>query len=318
MRIRIAVPGTASRKGNWVTAERWAGILRRLGHEVVVRGEDEAAAEPVSADVLVALHADKAFRSIEEFNRVHPQRPLVVTLTGTDLYRDVAQSDDARRALRWATRLVVLQPRAFDELGPELRAKARLIRQSSVPPEPEPKPTATFDICVVGHLREVKDPFRAAEAARLLPPESKIRIVHAGAALTEEMAERARREMRQNPRYGWLGELSHDDTRHLLARSHVLAHTSRLEGGANAMSEAIVAELPVVSSRVVGSVGMLGDDHPGYFEVGDTEGLANLLRRCETDGELLAELARRSLALAPLYRPEREVEAWAALLAELP
>lgn len=318
--IRIAVPGTPSSKGNWITAERWAGILRGLGHEVQLVAEDEVRAghrPSGSPDLLVALHAKKTFASIETFHLEHPERPLVVALTGTDLYRDLKLSADARRALDWATRLVVLQPHAVDELTLGWAEKAWLIRQSCRPAPPQPKSNERFDICVVGHLREVKDPFRAAEAARLLPEDSRIRIVQAGAALSETMERRARREMDENPRYRWLGEISHGESLRLLARSHVLAHTSRLEGGANAMSEAFVTGLPVVSSRVAGSVGMLDGDHPAYFDVGDTEALAKLLRRCETDGDFLSELERRSRELAPLYEPAREVEAWAALLAEL-
>lgn len=329
--LRIAVPGAPSRKGNWITAERWSGILRKLGHEVQLTAEDdvesgvesEGALGPPDAqpDLLIALHAKKTFTSIEAFHREHPDRPLIVTLTGTDLYRDVARSQDAQRALGWADRLIVLQPGAFDELAPELRRKARLIRQSCTSPSPEEAPQSksddAFDVCVIGHLRDVKDPFRAAEAARLLPEDSKIQVLHAGAALTGDMERRAVREMEENPRYRWLGEISHDETQRLLVRSHVLAHTSRLEGGANAMSEALVAGTAVVSSRVAGSVGMLGDDHPAYFKVGDAEALARLLRRCETDSAFLAELEQRSRELAPLYEPAREEEAWGSLLGEL-
>ena len=322
--IQIAVPGEPSQKGNWITAERWAGILRGLGHAVQLTAEchvERGIATPASPDLLVALHAHKTFRSIEAFHREHPDRPLIVALTGTDLYRDIARSRDARQALDWATQLIILQPNAIDALEPDWAEKAWLIRQSCRPalpqPKSDPKSNGVFVVCVVGHLREVKDPFRAAEVARLLPHDSKIRIVQAGAALSEEMERRARKETAENPRYRWLGEIPRDETLRLLVSSRVLAHTSRLEGGANAMSEAFVSGLAVVSSRVAGSVGMLGGDHPAYFEVGDTQALARLLRRCETDPAFLAGLERRSRDLAPLYHPAREVEAWEALLAEL-
>ncbi|MDA8020178.1 MAG: TIGR04348 family glycosyltransferase [Thermoanaerobaculia bacterium] len=318
LRIEIVVPGERSQRGNWITAERWREILVDLGHEVEVLGLETALTQSTDPDLLIALHARKTFDRIRSFHRSFPDRPLIVTLTGTDLYRDVEHSDDARLALGWATRLVVLQPKAFDDLPPELRVKARLIRQSSAPwLQHEAKSGEHFDVCVVGHLREVKDPFRAAKAARLLPDTSRIRICHAGGAMSLEMEQRALGEMVENPRYLWLGELSRARVKQLLARSHVMAHTSRLEGGANAMSEALVAGLPVISSRVAGSVGMLGDDHPAYFEVGDTEALTDLLRRCETDPNFLRVLAERSAALGPLYRREAEVAAWSELLSEL-
>ena len=52
-----------------------------------------------------------------------------------------------------------------------------------------------------------------------------------------------------------------------------------MEGGANVVSEAIAVGVPVVGVAHPGSVGLLGEDYPGYFPVGDTEGLAALLRR---------------------------------------
>ena len=93
--------------------------------------------------------------------------------------------------------------------------------------------------------------------------------------------------------------------------------SSEMEGGANVVSEALVASLPVVSTRISGSIGMLGEDHPAYFEVGDTAGLAALLEKCETNPDFLAGLAARSRELAPLYDPAREEEAWRQLLREL-
>ncbi len=102
-----------------------------------------------------------------------------------------------------------------------------------------------------------------------------------------------------------------------MLRSRAMVLSSRMEGGANVVSEAIVAHLAVLSTRIAGSIGMLGDDHPGYFEVGDSEELAALLEKCETDPAFLRRLAARSRRLAPLYDPLREEEAWRALLGEI-
>ena len=194
-------------------------------------------------------------------------------------------------------------------------AKVVVIYQSVPSPKKLASPTTdAFEVCVLAHLREVKDPFRTAEAARLLSSASRIRVLHVGAALSEDMAERARREEKENPRYRWLGERPRSEALEILAGSRLLSLTSVLEGGANVVSEALAASVPIVSSRIPGSVGLLGEDYPGYFPVGDTRELATLLRRVETEADLYADLKARCDALRPLVDPARERESWEELL----
>jgi putative glycosyltransferase (TIGR04348 family) len=318
VRVGIITPAPpGSRYGNRVTALRWAGILRKLGHRVTIAcsfGDERY-------DLLVALHAKRSHAAVRAFQARFPESPIVVALTGTDLYQDLRKSATARRSLAMATRLVVLQPKALDELDESTREKARVILQSVSPPRPEaaraPRPTTTFNVCVVGHLRHVKDPFRAAMAARVLPDTSQVRLVHVGSAMTEAMDRRARAEMERNPRYVWRGERSPADVWRILGSSRLLVQSSRMEGGANTIGEAVIAGTPVVASRIAGNVGLLGDSYPGYFPVGDTEGLAALLDRAERERDYLDDLGSRCAALAPRFDPARETAAWADLLGEI-
>src|SRR5262249_26565200 len=144
-----------------------------------------------------------------------------------------------------------------------------------------------------------------------------IRVTHAGEALSPGMAERARRAMERDPRYRWLGELPRWQARRLLARSHLLVLSSRMEGGANVVSEAIVDGVPVLASRIPGSVGMLGARYSGFFPLGDTQALARLLKRAATDSAFYGRLAQWCAQLAPRFEPARERAAWRNLLAEL-
>jgi glycosyltransferase involved in cell wall biosynthesis len=168
---------------------------------------------------------------------------------------------------------------------------------------------------VLGHLRDVKVPFLAAEAARLLPPSSRVAIEHAGGALDAASERRARAE--EDGRWRWLGELPRAAALRRLAESWALLVTSRLEGGSNAVAEAIACGVPVLSTRIDGSLGMLGEDYPGYFPVGDARALADLLLRCEREPSFHEALAAWCARLAPAFAPEREREAWRVLLDEL-
>ena len=317
MRIQIVTPAPpGTQHGNRVTALRWARILRELGHRVRLSQAYEG--EPF--DLLVALHARRSYPAIRSFSRLYPDRPLIVALTGTDVYRDLRTSRRAQTSLELATRLIVLQPKAIEEIHPRLRGKISVIFQSVRPASRKfgqrdgGGDDRSFDVCVVGHLRPVKDPFRAALAARLLPPQSRIRILHFGAALSSEMASFARAEMQRNPRYHWRGERPRWRLQRILARSVLCVLSSKLEGGANVLSEAIVNRLPVLASRIPGSIGILGEDYPGYFHVGDTEQLALLLERAEDDSDFLRLLQSRCARCLPLFQPDREKAAWRNLL----
>jgi putative glycosyltransferase (TIGR04348 family) len=288
-----------------------------------------------SYDLLVALHARRSHPSIIDFLRHNPKGPIIVALTGTDLYQDIRSNTSARRSLEIATRIVVLQPKAIEELQPNLRKKTRVIYQSvedirgltsagerpaktaASKPQLDERSNGGFDVCVIGHLRAVKDSFRTALAARLLPPSSRIRVLQVGGAMTEAMAARARKEMRVNQRYQWLGERPRSYVRRILAKSRLCVISSRMEGGANVLSEAIVASVPILASRIDGNVGILGADYPGYFRVRDTKGLAELLTRAETCPEYLADLGARGKDLVFLFNPAREEQAWADLIGEL-
>ena len=315
MRVALVCPAPAgSRLGNRITALRWAAILRALGHRAAI----VAPGETPPCDLLIALHARRSAASVARSAEEAPGRPVVVALTGTDLYRDIHSDAGAQRSLELAARLIVLHAGAPAELPRRLRAKARLVPQSAPPPAREARPRGSvFEVAVVAHLRSEKDPLRTALAARLAAPDSRLVVVHAGRALTPAMRAAARAEQRENPRYRWLGEVPRWKARALIGRARLLSVTSEMEGGANVVSEAVAAGTPVIASRIPSMEAILGRAYPGLFPLGDQRALAVLLARAEREPAFLAGLRRRCLALRGSLSPARERAALRSLLAEL-
>jgi putative glycosyltransferase (TIGR04348 family) len=268
---------------------------------------------------MIALHAWRSAEAIASFRARYPARPLVVALTGTDLYRYLhSHAETTLHSIELADRLVVLHMLAHEALPAWARDKVQVIYQSARPLPSRGKPaTSYFDVCVAGHLREEKDPLRAAFAVRGLPPASRIRVLHYGKAYDDHWAQAAREEMARNARYRWLGEVPYWQLRRAYARCRLMVLSSIMEGGANVVSEAVVARLPLIVSEISGSIGLLGADYPGYFPVGDTRALQAQLARAEAEPEFLQQLARHCSRRESLFRPEREAAAWRDLLAGL-
>lgn len=314
MNIILNTPaGPQSRAGNRATATRWARFLRALGHNVRVARDDRGQ----SADVMIALHAWRSAEPIQAFAERYPNKPLIVVLTGTDIYRFQYEAPETTLAsMACGHALIGLHNRVAEDIPDRFRRRVHTVYQSAHPLPPSyPGPRKDrLDICVAGHLREEKDSLRAAYASRNLAAQSRIRIVQAGQAHSEDWADAARAEAARNPRYQWLGEIPHWQVRRLMARSHAMVMSSVMEGGANAVSEACVAGLPVIASDIPGNRGLLGDEHEAYYPPRDTDALAELLRRAESEPDFIERLRTNGLGQAELFKPEAERDALARVL----
>ena len=313
--VLIAASHLGHQSGNSVTALRWQAILQDLGWDTTLDNQFNGE----SADLMIALNAYRSAESIHRFRDRYPDRPLIVALTGTDLYRFLeSDREKTTAAIAAADRLVVLNNLSPRMLASDQRDKCFVILESATPLPAERKPlTRHFDVCVVGHLREEKDPLLAASAVRGLPSSSRIRVRQYGRAHTKEWAAMARKEMEHNPRYKWFGEVPHWQIRRALSTSRLMSVSSIMEGGPNCLSEAIAAGLPAVTTYIDGCVGVLGEDYPGYFSVGDSRALRELLLRAEQDSAYLSELEEAVAVIAPQFTRERERRRWAELLNEL-
>jgi putative glycosyltransferase (TIGR04348 family) len=312
MKLLIVTPASrGSFSGNYTTAARIGWLLKNTGIQATV----SEAFERQDVDLLLAIHAEKSRRSIKRFHQAHPNRPVIVLLAGTDIYRRPL-SHACLESLHLADSLVALQDLAIERLPAALRARAITIHQSACPPH---RPTRTlqkyFEVAVVANLRAVKDPLRTLMATRDLPRELRVVVTHMGQAISDSLAERARREYEtSNHRYRWVGGRPAHQALRLIQRSRLLVVSSRSEGGANVVSEAIACGTPVLGSRIDGNIGLLGEDYPGYFPVGETAALRKLILRAVQDPDWLARLRQYILKLQPAFSPETERAAWLDLL----
>ena len=309
LRVVIVSPALAdANNGNWQTARRWQHLLQPHFARIVRQWPD-AQALTTPDDVMLALHARRSADAVAAWHAQRGPRGLGLTLTGTDLYRDIAHDAQAQQSLALAHSLVVLNPLGTRQVPPQHQTKTRVIVQSTASRQTLRKTTRHLRVVMVGHLRDEKDPLTLMAAARLLPADCGILIDHIGAPLDAALGQAAQATQAQYPHYRWLGALPHRQTLQRIQRAHLLVHTSRMEGGAHVLMEAICSGTPVLASRIDGNTGLLGEDYAGVFEPGDAQGLAARLLACREPQKgptLVAHLQHQCALRAPLFEPQAE------------
>lgn len=290
--------------GNWQTAWRWSRFLSKK-YKITLELEWDGCA----CDAMIALHARRSATSIAAFSAAFPDLPLIVVLTGTDLYRDIVSDESAQHSLQVATQLIILQAAGLQVLDKHLQHKTQVIYQSApslqpVKHNPEKSPRF-FDVTMIGHLRDEKDPATFMHAVQSLKS-ARVRLIHIGGALDPGLGAQAEITQQLYPQYHWLGDLPHAVTRQRLKRSQLMVITSRMEGGANVIIEAVTSGVPVLASDISGNRGMLGENYAGYFPVGDSRKLAKLIDQAASDANFYRRLQTQCAARAELFSPVRE------------
>lgn len=310
MKIALITPALpTSRAGNRVTAIRWKNILLELGYKVSVQTNfNDTGHKKEEFDAMIALHAWRSASSINSFKQQYPKKPLIVALTGTDLYKFIhSHPKPTLRSIKQADALITLHDLAYLAIPKTFQQKVRVIYQSAdFIKRKINKKRRYFDVCVIGHLRAEKDPLRTAYAVRNLPNHSRIRVKQFGKAHTPAWAARAEKEMQINPHYKWYGEVPHWKINQQYAGGNLMVLSSRMEGGANVISEACVAGMPIIASRIDGSVGLLGENYPAFYPCADTKSLRHLLLKAEEDKSFLASLEKATRSKAGLFTYTRE------------
>lgn len=300
--IAIVTPALAdANNGNWQTANRWAHMLRKAYRVSLAKAWDGG-----DEDLMIALHARRSAASVQAWRSTHPRRPLLLVLTGTDLYRDIHTDAAAQDALAQADRLVVLNSLGARALPAALRPHCEVVLQSCPARAPLPKTRRRLRVLMVGHLREEKDPLTFLRAAERLQRRQDIHFDHIGAALDPTLGAAATALAARHPRYRWLGARPHAEVRRRIQAAHLLVHGSRMEGGAHVVTEALRSGTAVLASRIDGNLGLLGEAYPGVFEPGNDAALATLIEQARDDAAMLAALEARCAERAPLFEPAAE------------
>ncbi|QJC56863.1 hypothetical protein HC248_02174 [Polaromonas vacuolata] len=321
----------AANNGNWQTANRWQKMLSPY-YQVRISQNWPDGPEAQHDKVMLALHARRSASSIAAWAKAHaPSQAanisspgLAVVLTGTDLYRDIHEDAQAAHSLELAQCLVVLQECGPEALPEALRERAMVMFQSTSERRALVKTQRHLRVVMVGHLRDEKTPETLMNAARLIAPNEGILIDHIGAPLDANLGQLAEATAADCPHYRWLGSLSHAQTRRRIQQAHLLVHTSRMEGGAHVVMEAVRSNTPVLASNIDGNRGMLGADYAGYFDWNNAEQLVSLLRQARAsqsnnndDSDLLKTLQAQSHQRAALFAPETEQASLLKLVANL-
>jgi putative glycosyltransferase (TIGR04348 family) len=302
----------AANNGNWQTARRWARFLA-AAYRVRLAADWHAGEEAL----MIALHARRSAASVAAWRQAHPERPLLLVLTGTDLYRDIEHDASAQRSLALADQLVVLNSLGPQRLPEALRNRCTVLLQSCSARRPLEKSKRHLRALMVGHLRDEKDPLTYLRAVQRLAGREDLRFDHIGAALDPMLGAQAEALASRQPNYRWLGAMPHTAVRRQIQAAHVLVHASRMEGGAHVVIEALRSGTPVLASQIDGNVGLLGADYGGYFPAADDAALAALLEHCRDDAAMLSGLRAQCDSRTALFAPETEAQGLRQLVAAL-
>lgn len=288
-----------------MTAERLCYGLVREGIEVEVIRSDSADLPSKMTrfrpDIVHALHARKSGITAMNCSKRH-KVPYLVTITGTDLYIDLLDSnrDDASLVLEAAGAVIVYSDPALKRLISELPAlatKARVIKKAihfSETKDKNIRPLRGAAFLLPSGIRPVKATTFAIAPLEFLKEEfPNISLTVAGPRLDDAEWELF---CRGSEGKNWISHLtvSHDEMPRLYGEADIVLNTSISEGLSNALLEAMYFERPILASDCEGNMAAFRSGDEGLFYTGgDEEDFIKKARQLLNDRLLRLEMGRK-------------------------
>lgn len=288
-----------------MTAERLRFGLCKKGVEVeVIKSSSDnlpSKTESFQPDIIHALHTRKSGVAAMEYSRRH-KVPYLVTITGTDLYLDLFNSNrnDASLVLHTAGAVIVYSDLTLKRLTSELPAistKTRVIKKAiyfNGRRDDKMSPSNNTAFFLPSGIRPVKaTSFAIAPLERLKREFPHISLTVAGPRLDDAEWELFCRNCEGKD---WIRHLtvSHDEMPDLYEKADIVINTSISEGLSNAVLEAMYFGRPILTSDCEGNKAAFTDGKEGlFYKSGDEEDFIKKARRLLNDRLLRLELGRK-------------------------
>ena len=293
--------------GNAMTAERLRYGLSKEDIEVeveVIRAGDSNLSSRIEAfgpDIIHALHARKSGATAMDCSRRH-KIPYLVTITGTDLYLDLLNSNrnDASLVLQGAGAVIVYSEltskRLLSEV-PSLSDKTRVIKKAIHFNHTCNKDISTHKraaFLLPSGIRPVKAPsFAIAPLEKLRQEFPDISLTVAGPRLDDTEWDLFCSKSKGKD---WIRHItvSHDEMPDLYGEAEIVLNTSISEGLSNAVLEAMYFGRPVLASNCEGNMAAIRKGKEGlFYKNGDEEDFINKSRLLLNDPDLRLELGKK-------------------------
>jgi glycosyltransferase involved in cell wall biosynthesis len=337
LRIAIITPTAPPRvSGSAVTASRIARGLQSAGDQVELI---DASSVEDGAEIMTQLamftpdivHVVDAWKVGSMLGDPLPGHPLVLQTTGSDVHADIydsARQATVQRVLAAARAIVVASDEAataLREVQPEIGDKVRVVTPGVVLAEDTYQlrrelgiKMSGFVFLLPGVICALKNQGLAIEALdRIIDDHPNVHLVLAGPVDADD--EYGARILEAAEARAWchhVDGIEHAQMGAAYADVDVVLNTSLVEGGSNALLEAMSAGRVVLASDIPGNRGLVRDGETGLFFSGSQE-LTEAARKLIGDASLRQRLGGRGHEHAgSAHRPEAEVEALRAVYEE--